>query len=103
MHEILIKSIKYLFYCFFYIQFCLLFAFDKNILDISYDLLQALQRKCQNIVNVMKCVQICNERLQIIKDESLNCLIEEVYSFYAKHHIKIINMNDMYIAYGRPK
>ncbi|XP_026409920.1 zinc finger MYM-type protein 1-like [Papaver somniferum] len=41
----------------------------KKILGITNDLSKALQRKDQDIVNAMKLVTVCRERLQIMRDK----------------------------------
>ena len=40
----------------------------KNILGITNDLSQALQRKDQDIINAMALVAVCKQRLQAMRD-----------------------------------
>ncbi|XP_065626546.1 uncharacterized protein LOC136066336 [Quercus suber] len=62
------------------------FVFDlhlmKGVLGISNELSQALQRKDQDIVNAMKLVDISKQRLQVMRDDGWNTLLEEVSAFY---------------------
>ena len=40
----------------------------KNILSLTNELSLALQRKDQDILNVMKLVRLCKDSLQMMKD-----------------------------------
>ncbi|PKU62147.1 hypothetical protein MA16_Dca028515 [Dendrobium catenatum] len=52
-----------------------------DILGVTNELSQALQRKDQDIVNAMKLVQISKQQLQIMRDNGWNFLLEEVSRF----------------------
>ncbi|XP_057993157.1 uncharacterized protein LOC131174110 [Hevea brasiliensis] len=53
----------------------------RNILGITYELSQALQRKDQDIVNAMTLVKIAKQQLQSIRDEGWNSLFDDVIVF----------------------
>ncbi|GAV61470.1 Dimer_Tnp_hAT domain-containing protein [Cephalotus follicularis] len=68
----------------------------RSILAITNELSQALQRKDQDIVNAMTLVKVSKQRLQLFRDE-------EVSLFCTKHHIVILDMDDMFAILGRPR
>ena len=68
----------------------------KGVLGISNELSQALQRKDQDIVNAMKLVDISKQRLQVLRDDGWNSLLEEVSTFCAKNNIDVPDMDDLY-------
>ncbi|XP_026403877.1 zinc finger MYM-type protein 1-like [Papaver somniferum] len=75
----------------------------KNIMGVTNDLSEALQRKNQDIVNAMKLVRICKTRLQEMRDNGWNDLLSEVSSFCEQHKIKVVCMNDSSLGKGREK
>ncbi|XP_026422472.1 zinc finger MYM-type protein 1-like [Papaver somniferum] len=75
----------------------------KNIMGVTNDLSEALQRKYQDIVNAMKLVRICKTRLQEMRDNGWNDLLSEVSSFCEQHKIKVVCMNDSSLGKGRAK
>ena len=68
----------------------------KGVLGINNELSQALQRKDQDIVNAMKLVDISKQRLQVLRDDGWNSLLDEVSTFCAKNNIDVPNMDDLY-------
>ncbi|KAL4625418.1 hypothetical protein ACB092_05G024200 [Castanea dentata] len=62
-----------------------------SVLGISNELSQALQRKDQDIVNAMKLVDISKQRLQVMRDDGWNSLLEEVSAFCEKNNIDELN------------
>jgi hypothetical protein len=66
------------------------FAFNfhlmKNVLGITNELSQALQRKDQDILNAMKLVEISKLCLQAMREGGWNSLFEEVSKFCAKNN-----------------
>ena len=68
----------------------------KGVLGISNELSQALQQKDQDIVNAMKLVDISKQRLQVMRDDGWNALLEEVSAFCAKNNIDVPDMDDLY-------
>ncbi|XP_020702917.1 zinc finger MYM-type protein 1-like [Dendrobium catenatum] len=85
----------------FEFSFCLLLM--KDILGITAELSQALQRKEQDIVNAMSLVQICKKRLQVMRDYKWEEFITKLTSFCEQHKIDIPDMNDRWVARGRPR
>ncbi|KAL6565682.1 hypothetical protein OROHE_004737 [Orobanche hederae] len=83
------------------------FSFDlhlmKKILGITNDLSQALQKKNQDIVNAMNLVDISKRRLQEMRDNGWDKLVEEVSIFCIKHKIEVPDMDDIYVSGKRPK
>ncbi|KAK9990963.1 hypothetical protein SO802_025948 [Lithocarpus litseifolius] len=83
------------------------FVFDlhlmKGVLGISNELSQALQRKDQDIVNAMKLFDISKQRLQVMRDDGWNTLLEEVFAFCAKNNIDVLDMEDLYQPRPRRK
>lgn len=73
------------------------------ILGITNELSRALQRKDQDIENAMRLVDISRKRLQMLRDDGCNALVEEVSAFCRKHFISIPNMNDLYVIRGRSR
>jgi hypothetical protein len=83
-------------------DFALTLHLMKNVLGISHELSQALQKKDQDILNAMNLVNITKERLQTLRDDGWQPLLEEVTLFCNKHEIKIPNMDDIYFR-GKSK
>ncbi|XP_026442093.1 uncharacterized protein LOC113341431 [Papaver somniferum] len=83
------------------------FAFNlhlmKDILKISNDLSKALQRKDQDIVNATTLVKLSKQRLQKFRDSGWPSFLEEVNSFFHKHGISVIQMDDDYVPPGRSR
>ncbi|XP_028112210.1 uncharacterized protein LOC114310433 [Camellia sinensis] len=83
------------------------FAFNlhlmKSVLGITNDLSQALQRKDQDIVNVIGLVEVCKQQLQMMTDSGWSSLMDEVSSFFNKHCIDVPNMDDLYVPRGRSR
>ncbi|CAL9012428.1 unnamed protein product [Prunus brigantina] len=75
----------------------------KRILGITNDLSQALQKKDQDIVNAMDLVKICKGRLQSMRDNGWDSLLDQVSFFCGKYHIEIPKMDDIFSSGGRPK
>ena len=48
---------------------CIYLTLNENYLGITNDLSQALQRKNQDIVNVMALVKVTKQQLQRMKDD----------------------------------
>ena len=51
----------------------------------------------------MKLVDISNQRLQVMRNDGWNSLLEEVSSFCAKNNIDVPNMDDLYQPQSRQK
>jgi hypothetical protein len=76
------------------------FAFNlhlmKNVLGITNELSQALQRKDQDILNAMKLVEVSKQRLQAMREHGWNSLSKEVSVFCTNNNIVVPNMDDLY-------
>ncbi|XP_078178591.1 uncharacterized protein LOC144572793 [Carex rostrata] len=64
----------------------------RNLLGITNDLSQALQRKNQDVVNAMCLVRTAKFRLQQMRDREWGLLFQEVCAFCEKHGIEIPDM-----------
>ncbi|GMP55747.1 hypothetical protein CsSME_00020477 [Camellia sinensis var. sinensis] len=73
----------------------------KNIFGITHELSLALQRKDQDIVNAMTLVKVSKQRLQMMRDDEWESILEEVYLFCGEHDIPIPNIDDRFVACGR--
>ncbi|CAN6686775.1 unnamed protein product [Malus baccata var. baccata] len=73
----------------------------KDILGITNELSQALQRKDQDIVNAMKLVGVCKQMLEIMRKSGWDSLLIEVSEFCLKHDIDVPNMDDMFLSRRR--
>ncbi|CAL8168545.1 unnamed protein product [Prunus armeniaca] len=69
----------------------------KAILGITNTLSQALQKKDQDIMNVMALVQTCKENLQLMRNNEFDELVDQASSFCNKHHITVPNMDEEYV------
>ncbi|KAL0559150.1 hypothetical protein IC582_003740 [Cucumis melo] len=70
----------------------------KNILGITNDLSQVLQRKDQNIVNSMSLVNVFKGRLQAMRESGWDSLLERVSNFCNSHDIEILKMDAMFLV-----
>ncbi|XP_060974064.1 uncharacterized protein LOC115695026 [Cannabis sativa] len=90
---------------------CLMLSFDfvfslhfmRTLLGIINELSIALQRKDQDIVNAMNLVKLCKQRLQIMRDDGWDSTFNQVSTFCTKYNIMIPNMDDRFVALGRPR
>lgn len=80
-------------------DFTLTLHLMKNFLGISNELSQALQKKDQDIVNVMHLVNITKKRLQNLRDDVWEPLLEEVCLFFIEYNIHISNMDDIFFSW----
>ncbi|KAI0510290.1 hypothetical protein KFK09_010891 [Dendrobium nobile] len=72
-----------------------------DILGITNELSQALQRKDQDIINAMKLVQVSKQRLQMMRESGWVPLLEEVSRFCNVFEIEVPNMDSKFKARGR--
>ena len=75
----------------------------KNILGVTNELSQALQRNDQDIVNAMALVKVSKQRLRTIRDDSWSLLLDEVSLFCDKHNITVPKMDDIFVLQGRSR
>ncbi|CAN6712599.1 unnamed protein product [Malus baccata var. baccata] len=73
----------------------------KDIIGITNKLSQALQTKDQDIVNAIKLVGVCKQRLEIMRKSGWDSLLNEVSKFCLKHDIDVPNMDDMFLSRRR--
>ncbi|XP_050379678.1 uncharacterized protein LOC126797031 [Argentina anserina] len=81
--------------------FCLFLM--RQVLGVTNDLSQALQRNDQDIVNSMDLVKASKQQLQRMREEECEWdnFLHKVYSFCDKHGIKISDVNDLFVAHGK--
>ncbi|KAK4269941.1 hypothetical protein QN277_023034 [Acacia crassicarpa] len=84
-------------------EFAFLLHLMKLILGISYELSQALQRKDQDLLNAIGLVKVVKSRLQEVRDNGFDKLLQETNIFANKYDIDIPNMNDVYCPKGRSR
>ncbi|KAM1022634.1 hypothetical protein ACFX2H_043156 [Malus domestica] len=70
----------------------------RLILGITNELSQALQKKDQDIVNVMALVEVCKQRLQSLRDDDFGDLLHVVEKFCEEHDIIVHNMEDLHFV-----
>jgi hypothetical protein len=75
----------------------------RRILAVTNEFSQALQRKDQDIKNVMSLLKTSKERFKMMRENDWESLLEEVSSFCIKHDIDILNMDDEYKLHGRSR
>ena len=75
----------------------------KNILGITNELPIALQKKIQDIVNVMTLVKVSKQRLQTMREDEWETLLTELSSFCIKHKIPIPNIDEIFVVVGKPR
>ena len=76
--------------------FCLHLMVD--ILGVTNDLNTTLQKKDQDIVNVMHQVRSSKERLEVIRNEGWGSFLNDVTLFCEKNDIELLNMEDPYYS-----
>ena len=72
-----------------------------NILGVTNELSQALQRKDQDIINAIALVNVSKQRLQTIRDNGWKSLFGEVSFFCETHNIDVLNMDDIFFIRGQ--
>ncbi|XP_031256009.1 uncharacterized protein LOC116113999 [Pistacia vera] len=75
----------------------------KDILGLTSELSQVLQRGDQDIVNAMKLVGLCKQRLQMMREGGWDSFLCQVSSFCVKHNIDVPYMDDMFLPLGQPR
>ncbi|XP_031275566.1 zinc finger MYM-type protein 1-like [Pistacia vera] len=83
------------------------FAFNlhmmKNILGITFELSQALQRKDQDIKNALSLIHLSKKRLLLIRNSGWDNLLDEVSHFCIAHNINVPNMEEKFVTRGRSR
>ncbi|XP_059281283.1 uncharacterized protein LOC132034977 [Lycium ferocissimum] len=75
----------------------------RDILAITNELSESLQKKEQDIANAMLLVKVAKKRLQDLREEGWDPLIENVSTFCVKYDILIPNFDEFYINFGRSR
>ncbi|KAH0689909.1 hypothetical protein KY289_017267 [Solanum tuberosum] len=70
----------------------------RDVLAITNELNNCLQRKEQDVANVMLLVEVAKKRLQVLRDDEWNSLIAKVSIFCTKHEILIPNFEEPYVS-----
>ncbi|XP_022860133.1 uncharacterized protein LOC111380732 [Olea europaea var. sylvestris] len=83
------------------------FAFNLHfifeILAITDDFSQALQKKDQDIQNAMKLSNLCKCALQNLRENGWDTLFSRVIEFCVDRHILVPNIEDIVLVKGRPR
>ena len=74
-----------------------------HILGSANTLSQSLQKKDQDILNAISCVQSTRTELQKLRENGWNSLLEKVYLFCDEHHIQRENMHEEYVNRHTPR
>ncbi|XP_016549346.1 uncharacterized protein LOC107849232 [Capsicum annuum] len=69
-----------------------------DVLAIINELNKYLQKKEQDVTNAMLLVEVAKRRLQVLRDDEWNSLIDNVSLFCDKHDILIPNFEDLYVS-----
>ncbi|XP_061352537.1 uncharacterized protein LOC133297415 [Gastrolobium bilobum] len=75
-------------------EFAFLLHLMQLILGISYELSQALQKKDQDLLNAIGLVKVVKSRLQEVRDNDFDELLQETNIFANKYDIDITNIAD---------
>ncbi|XP_022859071.1 zinc finger MYM-type protein 1-like, partial [Olea europaea var. sylvestris] len=84
-------------------QFVFSLHFMFEILAITDDLSQALQKKDQDIQNAMRLLKLCKYALQNMRDNGWDTLLSKVIQFCVDRHISVPNIDDIVVSKGRPR
>ncbi|XP_024960417.1 zinc finger MYM-type protein 1-like [Cynara cardunculus var. scolymus] len=68
-----------------------------HILEVTDLLSQALQRKDENILNVISLVKSTKQQLQKLRVDGFCSLLKKLSSFCEKHDIEMLNMEEAYV------
>ncbi|XP_022847524.1 zinc finger MYM-type protein 1-like [Olea europaea var. sylvestris] len=85
----------------FEFMFSLHFMFE--ILAITDDLSQTLQKKDHDIQNAMRLLNLCKCALQNLRENGWDTLFSRVIEFCVDRHILVPNMEDIVVVKGRPR
>ncbi|XP_022860613.1 zinc finger MYM-type protein 1-like [Olea europaea var. sylvestris] len=79
-------------------QFVFSLHFMFEILVITDDLSQALQKKDQNIQNAIRLLKLCKYALQNMRNNGWDTLLSKVIQFCVDRHISVPNMDDIVVS-----
>ncbi|XP_049367162.1 uncharacterized protein LOC125832066 [Solanum verrucosum] len=75
----------------------------RDILGITDELNKSLQKKEQDIANAMLLVEVAKRRLQMLRDDGWDALINKVSTFCIKYNILLPNFDEPYVNSGRSR
>nr|XP_009587366.1 zinc finger MYM-type protein 1-like [Nicotiana tomentosiformis] len=75
----------------------------RDVLGITNELNTSLQKKEQDIANAILLVEVAKRRLQKLREEEWDSLIDKVSVFCVKYNILIPNFDDLYVNSGRSR
>ncbi|KAH0739753.1 hypothetical protein KY290_038458 [Solanum tuberosum] len=75
----------------------------RDILAIKNELNESLQKKEQDIANAILLVKVVKKRLQDLRNEGWDSLVENVSAFCVKYDILIPNFDEFYVNFGRSR
>ncbi|XP_057734601.1 uncharacterized protein LOC130950057 [Arachis stenosperma] len=78
-------------------EFVFVLHLMRNILEVSHDLCQTLQRKNQDIFNALTLVSTTKTLIQRMRESSWEAFIKEVILFCEKHEVEVPDMNALHI------
>ncbi|XP_022865347.1 uncharacterized protein LOC111385202 [Olea europaea var. sylvestris] len=84
-------------------QFVFSLHFMFEILAITDDLSQAIQKRDQDIQNAMRLLKLCKYALQNMRDNGCDTLLSKVIELCIDRHISVPNMDDIVVLKGRPR
>ncbi|KAL6540509.1 hypothetical protein OROMI_024392 [Orobanche minor] len=84
-------------------KFVFMLHLMKEILGITNDLSEALQRKTQNIINAVTMVRFMKVQLQSLREEKWEAFLEGVKKFCVDNFIEVPNMEDRIPIRGRSR
>ncbi|XP_022866731.1 zinc finger MYM-type protein 1-like [Olea europaea var. sylvestris] len=84
-------------------EFVFSIHFMFEILAITHDLSQALQKKDQDIQNAMRLLNLCKCTLQNLRENCWDTLFSRVIEFCIDRHILVSNMKVIVVVKGRPR
>ena len=79
-------------------EFVFILHLEKETMEITDKLCQALQSQSQEILNVMHLVLSTKAIIQKFRDDGWDSLLATVISFCEKHCIDVLDMNARYVA-----
>lgn len=84
-------------------EFVFLVHLMQNVLGITHELSQALQKKDQEILNAMKLVKATKSRLQNFREDGWDSMLNDVCMFCVKEDLNIVAMEDTFVPEGRSR
>ncbi|XP_042051533.1 zinc finger MYM-type protein 1-like [Salvia splendens] len=79
-------------------EFVFVLNLMKQILGITHELSQVIQKKDQDIVNAMNLVKVAKSRLQIMREKDWDVLLADVSKFCSKYELDVLDMEDEFVA-----